>query len=138
MAVLHLVPLPGIEPGLFRGFAMIVELSAAEPAPSETEATAWESFAALAGARAVIVVQRNLVVLGAPDAYPVEPGPCPIYMPTTRGVPDGTLTCDLRDGHRGLHEHVDPVTGQRATWGVRVPWAPPEQAPGFVPLNEPE
>jgi hypothetical protein len=121
VSVLHVVPLPGIDPTVWRGFSMILELSEGEPAPSEQETEQWQNFAALAGARGIVITDREMVVLAPlpPRGEPIEPGPCPFYMPT----PGGYITCDLRASHDGLCEHVEGEgpNATRATWGNRMP-----------------
>lgn len=81
MSALHVVALPGIEPGLFRGYAMILELEGEEAPLTEEETAGWDAFAADAKAHAFMSTSRSVVVLGPYNSTETVPaGPCPSYM----------------------------------------------------------
>lgn len=123
--MLHLVPLPGKEPGLSSGFAMILELDKNETEIDAPGVAEWKLFAGDLGARGLFITNRNLVILSHYEGPKIVPGPCPSYMEGL-GI---AYTCDLRANHDGLHEgvHLPTVEGMppnKATWGDRVPWRP--------------
>lgn len=125
-SVLHIISLPA-DVGGQRGFAMILEVDDGTDV-DEKMVTGWRDFARDAGARALMITTRDLVVLHQPAEDVPPPGPCPSY---TEGM-NTVHNCTLRARHDGLHEEIRPGTGgfppQITTWGDRQRF---EQSAGF-------